>query len=50
MKRNLLKLSALLLMITMALTAISQTIKDYRIKHRQLLAKQEKVIDKIKVE
>lgn len=50
MKRNLLKLSALLLMITMALTAISQTIKDYRIKHRQLLAKQERVIDKIKVE
>lgn len=50
MKRNLLKLSALLLMITMALTAISQTIKDYRIAHKNLLAKQEKVIDKIKVE
>ena len=50
MRRNLLKLSALLMMITMCFTAISQTIKDYRIAHKNLLAKQEKVIDKIKVE
>ena len=38
------------MMITMALTAISQTIRDYRTAHKNLLAKQEKVIDKIKVE
>lgn len=50
MRRNLLKLSALLMMITMAITAIAQTIRDYRIQHSKLLAKQENVINKIKVE
>lgn len=37
-------------MITMGITAIAQSIRDYRIQHSKLLAKQEKVVDKIKVE
>lgn len=49
MRRNLLKLSALLIMFTMALTAFSQTMKEHHTTHNSLLANQAKIIDRIKL-
>lgn len=48
--KKIFRMSALLIMMTMCLTASTQSISDYRARHKHLLAKQTNIKDKIKVE
>lgn len=48
--KKILRMSALLIMMTMCLTASTQSIKDYRAAHSRLLAKQTNIKDRIRVE